>query len=286
MPSLKQVDEEVKLQFENNSSFYSDDSTKVSIYEDNNLSLCFDKSLSEVNINHNQMKEHSSRSSIAYLDRFSSVPTLVDRKPKEFKPTNNDKKANFYKCCNLKSEPAQTGFKKSSRKIISTVLSNFQNISKDRKSILIDKNDISPPIWLSANEYQKIQDAYNKKPKQIYKKVAAIKKSFNKESLNKSVHPEKNFKALESKHSYSENSILGFKTRESYVQAYNKERKNSLQILDSSIFDQSLNEQKSIMNLVSDNTFFYDDDNNNKKLKRLSSQIKSQYQLLKQLEKP
>lgn len=88
------------------------------------------------------------------------------------------------------------------------------------------------------------------------------------------------------KHSYSENSILGFKTRESYVQAYNKERKNSLQILDSSIFDQSLNEQKSIMNLVSDNTFFYDDDNNNKKLKRLSSQIKSQYQLLNQLEKP
>ena len=35
MPSLKQVDKEVKLQFENNSSFYSDDSTKVSIYEDN-----------------------------------------------------------------------------------------------------------------------------------------------------------------------------------------------------------------------------------------------------------
>ena len=79
-------------------------------------------------------------------------------------------------------------------------------------------------------------------------------------------------------------SKSAFKTRESIVQAYIKEKNKNLDPPNTAIFDQKSNSRKSIMNLVNDNKFFHDDVENNTKLKRLSVQIKTQYQLLNKLE--
>lgn len=289
MPGLtKIIEEDTTFHQDHPASFYSAESLNLSNYGDSILDIYFEKSFSEANEDCSSNKDRRTRKPTfrnpsTYLDTFSSFPTFVDRGQRENFNMNTERH-NLYEGATLRSKSPQLWFKKSTKNALQTAISNFHNKRGNRKSILINKDDISNPIWLSAYEYQQIQEAYSKKSKQLSRKPTIMDKFFPKDKHVKTTRLVKKSENLPSKPVENTNSKSEFKTRESLVQAYIKKKKKSLDLPDTAIFDETSNGRKSLMNLVNDDKFFSDNDENNTKLKRLSVQIKSQYQLLNKLE--
>lgn len=270
----------ITIQPENNSSCYSGDCTEFSNDNQSILDLYCDISLNEISNIKRTVKMPKKDSSATFLDSHKSFRSL------SIKKISSIKRPNLYEGLTLQHSLPKIGLKKSPKNAIKLAFENLQGRTKSKRSILINKSDISSPIWISSYEYQKLHEIYSAKTKAIKEKPPGVfDRLFAGKELKKKLNTvNKKPNNLPNKSVHTSEEFVTFKARESYIQAYKQENEKFSSSNNNHKFDESSNKRRSIIELVNDNKFMYPD-NQNEKLQTLSAQIHSQYKLLNKLEK-
>ncbi|KAL6938364.1 hypothetical protein ACO0OL_000904 [Hanseniaspora opuntiae] len=276
----------ITIQSENNSSCYSGDSTDFSNHNESILDLYCDISLNEISNKKSNVKMPKEDCSATFLDSYKSSRSLSIRNNTKVGNITSIKRPNLYEGLTLKHNLPQIGSKQSPKNAIKLAINNLQGKPKNKRSILINKSDISSPIWISSYEYQKLHKIYSAKTKSAKEKPPGLfDRLFARKGLNKKSHIDnKKPDHLPNRSLHASREFVTFKARESYIQAYKKENERFSTPNDDHKFDERSNKRHSIIELVTDNKFLYPD-NQNEKLQTLSAQIHSQYKLLNKLEK-
>ncbi|KAL6935138.1 uncharacterized protein HGUI_00431 [Hanseniaspora guilliermondii] len=287
MTITKKLNSYITFQPENSSSCYSEDSTELSNHNESLLDLYCDASLNEVPDKKSTIKIPKRNCSATFLDSFKSSRPLTIRHNTKLKNIVFAKRPNLYEGLTLSPNTSKYNLNQKPRNAIKLAIENLQGKTKSKRSILINKSDISPPIWISSYEYQKLHEVYSNKPKANKDKLPGFLDRISIKKKLKKKYPMENKKP-----DYSSNQSLQisrdfvtFKAREAYIQAYKKETEKLSTSNDDHKFDKRSNKRHSIIELVNDNQFMHPD-YKSQRLQTLSDQIHSQYKLLNKLEKP
>lgn len=276
----------ITTQPENNLSCNSGDSIDFSNQNESILDLYCDTSLNEISNKKSKVSMPNKDCSAIFLDSYTTSRSLSIRDNTKHRNISSIRRPNLYESLSVTQNQPKNSLRQSPKDAIKLVFENLQGKPKNKRSILINKSDISLPICISSYEYQKLQELYSAKTKTAKEKpFGFFDRLFDKKKLKKNSHIDYNKpNHLSNKSFHASRDFVTFQARESYIQAYKKENKRFSIPNNDNKFDERSTKRHSIIELVNDNKFMYPD-NQNQKLQTLSAQIQSQYKLLNKLEK-